>query len=677
MINPFMRTDTYFKNGETFKRRLTGKEVASGFGGFLRKSWSKANFLYIFMVVLLIYVFSAISYFNWGLFANIFNTSTMIGVVAVGMGLIILLGDIDLSVGSMYALSILIGLTAYNSVISTSGNTLAAFFVILIVTIVVGCLLGFINGFFIGILKMPSFIVTLATMLIYRSVGQYIQNVISGIHPDWVNGSILKMLGNSARPEDGNIVRILGTSDLARFTIPAIIFILVAIIVWAVTKYTKFGRKIYAVGSNPKAASLVGIKTNWMKCGIYTIAGGLVGLAGFLFTAMNGDADAATVGNSFELYAIASAVLGGIAMSGGRGTIIGVIFGTAAFQTIDKIIAVLNLNAFLNDAIKGAILIIAIVLQVIRFNKQDFVYILQKFNLTYVPNKDLILEAEYKTKAEDLEKVYAKKISKINHNNKLSEDEIITKINALLDEKEAKLLDLKNKYDVLIEEAKVNAKVHDERVEINEKIATKKHEIQNQKQYDIYLLNNKKKELAPWQGDYYKFEKELAVEHLKLANVNNEEILNLKANIGMDVKQIESLREFVLPYADEANKNKVNAKYDRLLAKYNSQQEKINAEKEKINAKYNHDLEKTNNTYDALIEKHVASDTNNHESYLAKKNALEQRKKEKVEAKAQKIAHKNDVKKLKAEAKAKEAQDLASREAILNKRLEKILKERK
>ena len=239
------------------------------------------------------------------------------------------------------------------------------------------------------------------------------------------------------------------------------------------------------------------------------------------------------------------------------------------------------------------------------------------------------------------------------------------------------MLDLKNKYDVLIEEAKINAKVHDERVKINEKIATKKHEIQNQKQYDIYLLNNKKKELAPWQGDYYKFEKELAVKHLKLANVNNEEILKLKANIGMDSKQIESLREFVLPYADEANKNKVNAKYDRLLAKYNSQQEKINAEKEKINAKYNHDLEKTNNTYDALIEKHVASDTNNHESYVAKKNALEQRKKEKEEAKAQKIAHKNDVKKLKAEAKAKEAQDLASREAILNKRLEKILKERK
>ena len=212
---------------------------------------------------------------------------------------------------------------------------------------------------------------------------------------------------------------------------------------------------------------------------------------------------------------------------------------------------------------------------------------------------------------------------------------------------------------------------------IKEKIATKKHEIQNQKQYDIYVLNNKKKELAPWQGDYYKYAKKVKVTQYKLASENNIDILQLKAKIGMDHKQIESLREFVLPYTDELSKDKVNSKYDNLLAKYNAYQEKINAEKEKANAKSKEDLEKLEATYDALIEKHVAIDTNNHESYVAKKNALEQRKKEKEEAKAQKIAHKNDVKKLKAEVKAKEAQDLASREAILNKRLEKILKERK
>lgn len=675
MFNPFLRDDTYFKNGVSFKRRITGKEFGSSLKNFFKVSWSKANFIYIFLVVLLIYIFSTIRYFNWAMFTGIFTSTIMVGIVAVGMGLIILLGEIDLSVGSMYALSIILAIFCYNSTIVATGNTLLGFFVCLIVAIFSGVIFGFINGFFIGILKMPSFIVTLATMLIYRSVGQYIGDVVrtNADTSSWVNGSIFNMLNYG--PNFNNWVRELGVAQWAAITLPTLLFILTAVLIWAMTKYTKFGRKIYAVGSNPKAAGLVGIKSNWMKTIVFSIAGALVGFAAFLHIATRGNVDCATSGNSYELYAIASVVLGGIAMSGGRGTIIGVIFGAAAFQTIDKIIAALNLNPFLNDAIKGGILIVAILLQVIHFDKQFYVSLLQKLNVIFTPNKDLILEAKYKTECENLEKLYTNKINKVNHS-KLSEEEIAAKINGLLDEKEAKLLDLKNKYDVLIEKAKVEAKVHDEKEELKAKIETKKHEILNQKQYDIYLLNNKKKELSPWQGDYYKYEKHLSLEHAKLAYNNNQDILEYKSRFGMDAKQIESLREFILPYAGE-NKDKINAEYDAKLAKYNAYQEKINQEKVKLEASNKDLIEKLNNSYDAKIEKAVSKDEQNNEQYKVKKQSLEQKEKDKLALKEQKVKDKADRK---AQKEALKAENNAHKEEVekqLNKRLETIIKNRK
>ena len=177
MTNPLIRKDVFIRNGEEFERIATGKEIAKDVGGFFKKTWSKSNYLFIFLVVLLIYIFSTIRYFNWSLFTNIFVSATTVGIVAIGMGLIILLGEIDLSVGSMFAMSIVLSILSYNYTILATGNTLLGFFVCLIASIASGLLLGLVNGFFIGILKMPSFIVTLATMLMYRSFAQYLGDV--------------------------------------------------------------------------------------------------------------------------------------------------------------------------------------------------------------------------------------------------------------------------------------------------------------------------------------------------------------------------------------------------------------------------------------------------------------------------------------------------------------------
>ena len=679
MTNPFSITDSFYGNNETFQRRITGKEFGKAAKGFFKKTWSKANYLYIFLVVLVIYILSTIRYFNWSLFTNIFSSSIFIGIVAVGMGLIILLGEIDLSVGSMYALSITISIIAYNNVIVSLGNTALGFFVCLLVSIGSGLLFGFINGFFVGIVKMPSFIVTLATTLIFRSFAQYIGDVTrtTAETSGWVNGSILNMLNYG--PGLNNWVRELGAVQFASITLPTILFILVAILIWLMTKYTKFGRKIYAVGSNPKAATLVGIKSNWIKTIVFSLAGALVGFAGFLHIASRGNLDTSSTGNSYELSAIAAVVLGGIAMTGGKGSIIGVIFGIAAFQTIDKIISALNLNPFLNDAIKGAILIIAILIQVLHFDKDKAIYFLQKFNLIYVPNKDLLLDAEYKNKVEKVEKDFENKINKVNHSTKLSEEEIVSKINELLDQKESILKKLNNKYTVLIEKAKVYREIHDKDEKLNEEINDKKAKLLNLKQYNTHLLKNKKEEVAPRLNLYYSYEKDLLLDQMKQEYETNKAILELENKLGASLKQLEYIRDFALDYAkdDEALKEKVSKLFDKDSTKFNKEKEDIKVRSAKLEETYKSDLENYQTKMDELISKQQQIDKEKEDQYviqIQKQQEKEDLRKTKLAEHEKLKAEKADIKKQEEEKAQKEKDNVDSK---LKERLNNIIKNRK
>ena len=112
-----------------------------------------------------------------------------------------------------------------------------------------------------------------------------------------------------------------------------------------------------------KGAQMAGINTAAVKISVFVIAGGLVGIGAFLWIAMNASADPATTGNSYEMYAIAAVVLGGISMSGGKGRCLGILFGAMSYTIIDKIIVALKMDSLINDAIKGTILIIVILIQ--------------------------------------------------------------------------------------------------------------------------------------------------------------------------------------------------------------------------------------------------------------------------------------------------------------------------
>jgi ribose transport system permease protein len=237
----------------------------------------------------------------------------------------------------------------------------AAMFIAILLAIAIGAAIGFINGFMVGKLKIPAFIATLGTMLIFRSLGQFMCPTATG----GTSASTYKIYQTQTIT---NPWYNLGNSSIPGIEFPwvAIILIALTVLVWLFVKYTKFGRKIYAIGSNSRAAQLAGINAPWSKALIFTIAGGLVGVSVFLHISIRGSVECNSAGSSYELFAIASCIVGAISMAGGKGNIIGILFGALSFTMIDKIISALGLDPLINNTIKGLILLIAVMLQLIQ-----------------------------------------------------------------------------------------------------------------------------------------------------------------------------------------------------------------------------------------------------------------------------------------------------------------------
>lgn len=308
--------------------------------------WHKYNFVFIFLAILVVFLVINRGATTLTTLMNIPRHSTVVGIIALGMGIIILTGDIDLSVGSQLAL--VGGLTVM--VFNATNNIIVA----LLFSLVVGALLGFINGVLVGAIKMPAFIVTLATMLMYRSIAQTVMN-----SNKW---TIYQL---DAGLSQWKPLWQIGNQSILTVPILVVILMVVVAVMTYLTTSTKFGKKIYAIGSNEKAAQLSGINVSMTRVGVYVIAGILMGIAAFLYVANVGSVDPATSGKNYELYTIAGVVIGGISMSGGKGKVLGIVFGSMSFTIIDKIITALGLNPLINDTIKGAILLLAIAVQML------------------------------------------------------------------------------------------------------------------------------------------------------------------------------------------------------------------------------------------------------------------------------------------------------------------------
>ena len=328
--------------GKTPGKPFIGSEKR--YGDAVLNFWGKYSYVAIFIAIFITFV-AVSKNLTWGGIMLILRQSAVIGIIGFGMALVILVGDIDLSVGSGLVLISGLSVMVYNR----TDNVL----VTLMAALGMGGAAGLFNGLLVGIAKMPPFIVTLATMLIFRSLALYISD------------SKLYEL-DSTKFTFAAFHYGFGNSPFLTVPLVGLMFLLVAAMITYMCTSTKYGKQIYALGSNPKAARLAGINTEWLKVSLFVICGLLVGFASFVNVAMNRSVSPATTGISFEMYAIAGIVLGGISMSGGKGHAAGIIFGTMSFTMVSRIIDAFELSTTVNNTVKGVILLLAIALQMIK-----------------------------------------------------------------------------------------------------------------------------------------------------------------------------------------------------------------------------------------------------------------------------------------------------------------------
>lgn len=327
--------------------------------------WSQYSYAFVFGIILIVYAMTISAngnQFNPGHISSILSSqnSVIVGTMAIGMALVIITGQIDLSLGSSLVLCTGVTIMTYNA---TGGNVL----LMLLAALGSGLLCGLINGFLVGYVKMPAFIVTLGTMLIYRSLTL---SAVRGIDPalSGSSSSQFSMISDMSSYEAIRLKFGTGGLRLGTFQIPYIFFLFIAITVLFIfiMSYTKYGKSVYAVGSNEKAARLAGINVSTVKVSVFIIAGLLVGIASFIQACKIGSVTPASSGTSYEMYAIAAVVLGGVSMAGGRGKILGVFFGALSYTAINFIIvSIPSLSPDIQNTFQGLVLIVVILIQTV------------------------------------------------------------------------------------------------------------------------------------------------------------------------------------------------------------------------------------------------------------------------------------------------------------------------
>jgi rhamnose transport system permease protein len=269
---------------------------------------------------------------------DILLNSSIFVVMAVGEALVIISRNVDLSVGST------LGLTAYST-----GATFSAFphipiIFVFVIGVVLGGILGAINGLIVGAAKVPALVITLGTLYIYR-----------GINNAWA-GSNQYFVGNDPA-EFGNL------SVQTFYGVPILALIaLITTIVFAIYMYgARSGRDLYAIGSDPDAARVFGIRVDLRVFGAFVASGALTGLAGVLYASRFNSVGSDT-GTGYELQIVAAVVVGGVAIFGGSGSVVGAAIGAVLLTTMTGALAALNVSKFWQQAVVGVLIIGAILI---------------------------------------------------------------------------------------------------------------------------------------------------------------------------------------------------------------------------------------------------------------------------------------------------------------------------
>jgi D-xylose transport system permease protein len=326
--------------------------------------------------------------------SNLARQTTVVGILSIGMMFVIVAGHIDLSVGSLLGFC---GTVAAVLQVWKGWGTLPT----ILVTLLLGMLLGTWNGLWVAYLKVPAFIITLGGLLMFKGAmlglsksssiapmnesfsyfGQaylpkYFGSIIAALAILSVIWSTINNRRSKKRynfklaPVYTDVLKIVAISffiilavivfnKYQGLPVPVVIILLLAILFSFVANKTVFGREVYSIGGNIEAARLSGIKTKRDVLIVFIISGGLAALAGIVLTARL-DAATAAAGNSMELDAIASCVIGGTSMVGGVGRIPGVLIGALIMASLDNGMSLINLENFWQFIVKGMVLILAV-----------------------------------------------------------------------------------------------------------------------------------------------------------------------------------------------------------------------------------------------------------------------------------------------------------------------------
>lgn len=283
--------------------------------------------------------------------ANIQNTTRLIGtygIFSIGVGIVIVTGGIDLSVGSMFAL---LGVLLSQMLTQWHWPPLLAVGVVL----VLGSLLGAVHGLLITRLGLQPFIVTLCGLLLYRGLARYIA------------ADVMQGFGTGAGFE---WLRDFTTGSVGPVPMPFVLMMIIAAVMWVLLHRSVYGRYLFAVGRNEEAARYSGINSRRVIASAYVISGCLAAVAAILLAFYTNSVSPSSHGNFYELYAIAAAVLGGCSLRGGEGSIIGIVAGTALLQVLRNLVNLLDIPSSLDFAVMGAVILIGVIAdQVLRPRK--------------------------------------------------------------------------------------------------------------------------------------------------------------------------------------------------------------------------------------------------------------------------------------------------------------------
>lgn len=279
---------------------------------------------------------------------NLFNVTrnfAFVGIIGIGMTCVIITGGIDLSVGSTVLISAMV-----TTLIMNSGLPITLAFP---AAIGAALLVGFINGFFIAVINLPPFVVTLGMMSVARSIGMVLSNnkLIYEFGPDQ---PILFAIGGGSVPMFGVPV-----------PNPVLVLIALGLVTGFLLRWTKWGRHLYAIGGNERAAILTGVPVRSIKVSVYMFAAFCAGITGFLETGWLGSVTTG-LGTGMELTVIAAAVIGGANLAGGTGTAVGAIVGAALIEVIRNSLILLGISTFWQGTFVGCFIVLAVAFDQLR-----------------------------------------------------------------------------------------------------------------------------------------------------------------------------------------------------------------------------------------------------------------------------------------------------------------------